>query len=208
MNARFGIVVGWLAAGHALLFALYWLLLRVPESNLLMLGGSGAIVVALIVLAGWIEGSASRMLTGEPVPPGKAAMVHAMRSGVRSVVPFIGAVVVFVAAWWLVGRLDLWLDAHRGEIDAWLMARFGWADASRLHGAAAWLLAFLRYSVGLSLALALFAEASRGPVRSFPSRWLQSSFSPLRLLQLTALLLLFFWLPWRVVYWRPGWLLP
>jgi hypothetical protein len=210
MNARLGIVVGWLAAGHAMLLALYWLLLRVPESNLLMLVASAAIVAAIVLLAGWIEGSAAILLsTGATRTSwGRKTIVEAIRSGLRAIVPFIGAVLVFVAAWWLVGRIDGWHAARRGEIDAWVMARFGWTSTRPLHGAVEWLTAFLRYAAGLSLALGFFTEASRGRLASFASRWLRASFSPLRLLKLTILLLFFFWLPWQAVYWRPRSLAP
>ena len=202
MSARRAVVVAWLAAGHALLFGLFWLLLRVPESNVLMLACSAAIAVSILLIAGWIEAVALLALRGET--PG----ARAFRRGVRGMVPFLAGLLLFAAMWWVTGRLTTWWTGHRGEIDAWLMARFGWTATAWLHAGAAWLLAFLRYVVGLSLAVTLFAEAVFEPLRSLVARGLMAALSPIRLLALTILLALFFWLPWQVVYWRPSWLEP
>ena len=56
MIKRTAIMFGWLASGHAIWAGLYWLLLQVPESNVLMLGTSLLLVVLLVWWMGAVEG--------------------------------------------------------------------------------------------------------------------------------------------------------
>jgi hypothetical protein len=51
MIARLSAITAWLTVGHALLAALFWLLLTVPESNVVMLGASAALAVAMLAWA-------------------------------------------------------------------------------------------------------------------------------------------------------------
>lgn len=209
MKLRFSVVVGWLAGAYLLPFALFWLLLRVPESNVLMLAASMALALAIVVLAGCIETVALLALRGAPL--GSALLKRAF----RGVLPFVAALLVFAAAWWLTARFDAWWGSVRGEIDAWLIARFGWTSTGWLHAAVGWLSSLARWLIGLSLALALFAgllrdESAEGPARPLPlwRRWMGAAFSPVALAGLAGLLVLFAWLPWQAVYWRPSWVTP
>src|SRR5262249_36598426 len=96
-----------------------------------------------------------------------------------------------------------WLLTNTGEISAWFIARFGWADASPLFTSAGWLLWWLRWVVGPWLGLTLFAAAEdperRGSlVGTWPARALGW-----RLLLVTGWFVLFIALPWRLALWRP-----
>ena len=55
MIGRLSALVGWLALGHAALAGLFWALVSVPESSVLMLALSGFLVVLMVILAGWIS---------------------------------------------------------------------------------------------------------------------------------------------------------
>ena len=207
MKLRFALVVGWLAGAYLLPFALFWLLLRVPESNVLMIAASAAVALAIVVLAGCIETVALLALRGAPL--GR----RLLRRGFRGVLPFVAALLVFAAAWWLTARFDAWWGSVRGEVDAWLIARSNWTSTGWLHATVGWISALARWVIGVSLALALFAGLVRdapveGPERPLWRRWLGAAFSPLALAGLAALLVLFAWLPWQAVYWRPSWVAP
>ncbi|MBP1636772.1 MAG: hypothetical protein H6Q10_3346 [Acidobacteria bacterium] len=204
---RFAIAVGWLAGAYVPILALFWLLLRVPESNVLMLAASAALVLAIAALSGWVESVALLVLGGEPFG------TRTLLRGLRGILPFVAALVLFGVIWWATGLAGAWWTGHRGEIDAWLIARFGWAETGWVHAAVRWVLVLARAVLGLSIALALFAAfvvppAAAGPGRSRLRRWASAGFSPLGLLVLLGLLVVFAWLPWQAAYWRPSWLPP
>lgn len=207
MKRRFPIVVAWLAGASLLPFALFWLLLRVPESNVLMLAASAALVAVIVFVAGSIETVALLALRGGPLGG------RLLRRGLAGVLPFVAALAVFGVAWWATSGFDSWWASARGEIDAWLIARLDWTRTGWLHASVGWLSAFVRWVVGLSLALALFAGLVRneGDERTHEAlwrRWMRAALSPRALAGLAALIVLFAWLPWQAVYWRPSWLTP
>jgi hypothetical protein len=203
MIRRLSFVTAWLAAGHALLFALFWLLLSVPESNVAMLIASALVVALLSFAFAVVEGGALAAWGTETRLRDLPRRALAALPGV-----WLGAI-VFAAVWLLTSQAGGWWQDHRGEIDAWLMAQFGSPETGRLHAAAGWVFAFLSYVVGLSLALALGVAVLRGGARAAASfSWLRDAFAPRRLLTLTGLLVVFLWLPWQGVAWRPMWLLP
>jgi hypothetical protein len=203
MTSRLLAIVAWLTGGHAVLFGLYWLLLSVPESNIAMLSASAVAIAAALLVFGWVEGLGLLAwrdeLTLSSVPRRAVGAIPAV---------WMGAV-LFVATWFLVAHGANWWHAHRGETDAWLMLHFGVADTTRFHAVVGWLFTFLAYVVGLSLALALAAvsivSSPRAVVRS---HWIRSALSLRRLAVLTAILAVFFWLPWQSVHWRPRGLAP
>lgn len=214
MKLRFAVVVGWLAGAYALIFGLFWLLLRVPESNALMLAASSLLAAVIVAASGCVETVALLALRGEPLGG------RLLRRGIGGVLPFVAAVAVFAAVWWASSRLDGWWAGARGEIDAWLIARFGWTGTGSLHAAVGWFTSFVRWVLGLSLALALFAALVRNDPReaaalaaapaggAFARRWARAAFSPRALAALALLIAVFVWLPWQAVYWRPSWLAP
>ena len=202
MTARLLAIAGWLAAGHAVLAGLYWLLLAIPESNVAMLAASALSVMVMALLFGsveavgllaWQAGAQPRELPRRAI--GKAPGVWL-------------AAALFVLVWYLVAASgNLW-GGHRGEIDAWLMAEFGWTNTGALHIAYRWLLTFVSF-LGLSVAVALASVfASEGFSGVWRARWLRDAVSLRRLLTLAGILVVFFWLPSRALNWRPAWLAP
>jgi hypothetical protein len=202
MTARLLAIAGWLAAGHAMLAGLYWLLLAIPESNVPMLAASALTVVMAVLLFGWIEAVGLLAWQREAHPR------ELLRRGIGTAPGVWLGVALFVAAWVLAAYAGAHWDSYRGEIDAWLMAQFGWTNAGWLHTAFRWLLAFVQF-LGLSVAVALasaFAAGGFGALRH--ARWLRDAVSLRRLLTLAGILVVFFWLPLRTVAWRPAWLAP
>lgn len=208
MIARLALVTAWLAVGHGAIAGLYWSLLQVPESNVWMLALSLGIVILTVYVAAVVEIGGSAAWTGESTRRAMATAVSAARR-VLTPLAFVLGALVFAAIWWAVTRAAAWLDAHGGEIDAWLMVTFGWARTEPLFTATQWLLVFLRAIVGPTLGLALaFAVARLGLRDAWRTRWLRAGLSPRQLALVTLWMLAFVALPWRAVVWRPRGLPP
>ena len=200
MIKRGFVVTAWVVVGHAMLGALYWLLLQIPESNVLMLAASLLVVLAAVGGTGLVEATA---LAGLRSGTGPAA---ALAVGIRRAAWVVGPILVFSALWWGTGFCGDWLGAMRGEIDAWFIATFGWTEAQGVHTALGWLLWFVRYPVAVALAVSLMAsitDAGLGGIRT--ATWLARAFHWRTLVVLTAALFVGFYLTWEyVVPWRPA----
>jgi hypothetical protein len=195
---RMRATLAWLCAGHALAGGFYWLLLQVPESNAWMLGVSALLVFAGLVLLGVVETTAVLGLT--TVEPMGAALKTALRRWWLVIFPLV----VFGCIWLITGDVQRWLTRNASQIDAWIIARTGWTRTAALHTSLAWLVAFVRYGIGTSLAVSLLAAlASRG-LRGLGSDWARAGVGWKRLLAVSAALLIGLWLPWQAVYWRPA----
>jgi hypothetical protein len=115
---------------------------------------------------------------------------------------------VFGCLWWLTGTVQDWLTRHVGQIDAWIIAKLGWTKTAALHSSLAWAIAFVRYGVGTSMAVALLASVARRGLRGVTSPWLRRALAWRPLLIIAAVLFVGVWLPWQAVYWRPASLPP
>jgi hypothetical protein len=196
---RLPIVAGWLIAGHAVAAGLFWALLQVPESSAVMLGVSVIVAALVIATLVWVLGGAAAAWRPD-VPPARAAL----RGFVHAPAVVLGAL-VFALAWWLTREATVWHTAYAGQIDAWIIARTGKSDTARLHAGIFWALWFLRWGLGLTIALSLVAWVVRdGPRAAIGPRWLASALNPLRWLAVTALVGLGIALPWHFAYWRPA----
>jgi hypothetical protein len=203
MIPRLSAVTAWLVAGHAVLFGLFWLLLSVPESNVAMLLASALVVAAMALVFGVVEGGGLLAWRAALAPP------EILRRTLRTLPGVWLGAIVFVLAWYLSAHAASWWQDHRGETDAWLMAQFGWSDTGKLHAAAGWFFAFLSDVIGLSMGLSLASVIVNGTLRDGARpAWIREALSARRLLAITGILLLFLWLPWRGVGWRPSWLSP
>lgn len=200
MIKRAIVITAWLVAGHAVLGAMYWGVLLIPESNVLMLGASLFTFLAMIAWGGAVQAVALRWWG--PAAPGASAA----GAGMRRAGWFIPALAVFAACWLVTGYVIDWLPAHAGEVDAWIIAKTGWTGTAPLHAAAGWAVWFLRYGVGVSLAAACMAAGTiTGASAVFGFHWLRRGLSWQTLLITTAALLAGFVYPWhRFVDWRPA----
>ena len=191
-------IVAWLAVGHAVIAGLFWALLQVPESTAAMVALSALLTVLLIVAAAcvealallsWRRGEAKSTLVGRTV---------------RAVPAFLVSLALFGVVWWLTAMAGGWLAAHRGEMDAWLIVHLKLVKSGPIHLVIGWLLWFVRYAIGVSLALTLLAHLATNGFRTFARpAWLRAALQPRRLGLVAVWMLVFIWLPWQEIYWRP-----
>jgi hypothetical protein len=195
-------IVAWLVAGHLLVGGLYWLLLQVPESNAWTLVASLLIALAALVMTGVVEETAILAWTASE-PMGVALKTAVLRAWL-----VLLPLAVFGCLWWLTGTAQDWLTRHAGQIDAWIIAKLGWTKTAGLHTAIAWVVVFVRYGIGTSLAVALLASLSRQGLRGATSSWLRHGLAWKPLVIISAVLFAGVWIPWQAVYWRPASLPP
>jgi hypothetical protein len=199
VTRRLVLIAGWLIAGHAAAAGLFWALLQVPESSSLMLVVSATLAVLAVLAMVWTVGGALAAWRPEAAPG------RAMARGLGHLAAVVLGAIVFAAVWWLTEKAAFWHTQYGGQLDAWIIARTGKSETARLHGAIVWGLWFLRWGLGLTIALSLAAWAVRDGVRAITSaRWLTSALHPFRWLAVTALVGIGIALPWHHVYWRPG----
>jgi hypothetical protein len=203
MNRRGTVITWWLLVGHAVLGGLYYGLLNVPESSVWMLGVSAILSLAIVALGFWMHLGA---IAGWQSPH---APFRAMCGAWRHMGTAIPAVVLLGVAWWATARADAWHAAHRGEIDAVLMARFNWAETAWVHRGWEWLLFVLRNALALSLVLAWVVAGMTGGIRALARpRWIVRGLDPRAWGSILAAELLLIVLPWHFVFWRPASLPP
>jgi hypothetical protein len=202
MSARLLTVTAWLAAGHALLAGLFWVLLQVPESNVAMLLVSALVGAVLLTVAGWVQGIGLAAWT-----PG-CSFVAAVRRAVAAPVAMAAGLVLSLLVWLLTRAAAAAWTGHAGEVDAWLMLHVGWTRTAGLHAAVRWLILFVRYAVVASLLLTVVAFGVERGLAGLArvGAWLRAAVSPRRLALVALILYGFLWLPWRAVYWRPAWI--
>jgi hypothetical protein len=185
-----------LAAGAVFVGALYWGLLNTPEANPITLGLSAFIVVTMLTAAGVTVNTAIVVAQGVPVREG-------LRRAPRGIGWFLVAIVPLVVAWIAIVRGDRWVADHQGELNAWFIARLGWADISRLLQTEVWTSRWLRWTVLPVAALSLLATLL-GDRPGAPTAWLRRAFHWRTLLADVVVFVLLFALPWRLTAWRPA----
>lgn len=198
MRTRMLAALAWLCVGHAVLAGLYWLLLQTPESNAWMLGASLALVLAAVWLTGIVEMTA--LLTVGAGGSLRASAQASIRRAWLVVLPLA----LFAAIWAVTGAAANWHARGSGQIDAWIIAKTGWTRTARLQESLAWLLAFVRYGVGASLAAALLGALATEGQRGLASRWIPRGLAWKPLVVTSLALFVGIWLPWQAVYWRPA----
>lgn len=198
MTRRLPLIAAWIIAGSAVAAGLFWALLQVPESSSLMLVASGLLAASVVVVLVWVLGGALRAWRQD------LAASHALLRGLSALPAVLAGAAIFALIYWLTMRATDWHAAYAGQLDAWIIARTGKSDTARLHLWIGRLLWFLRWGIGLTLALSVSAWMTRDGVRAVAGlRWLTSALNPLRWLAVTALVGLGIAWPWQYAYWRP-----
>jgi hypothetical protein len=203
MIARLAKTALWLLLGHAMLGGIYWGLLNVPESNVLMLASSALLALVVVTGAAIVQGVAVRSLTTGLSP-------RSVRTLISTGVPaFIVSTAIWIGCSWLAGWFDAWHTQHSGEIDAWLIAHGDWTRTAWLHRAVEVVLWFVRYVAGLSLAVGVFVVwVVDGLGQAIRPRRIAAALNWKRLLIVTGAVAGLMWLPWQAVSWRPASLPP
>lgn len=192
-------ILAWLVAGHAILAGLFWAFLQTPESNAFMLAVSGLLVTVMVLWASVVTG------VGLMGWPHTGPMTGLLSRTVRRATWVVPALVVFAGLWWASGAMLAWHAAHSGKIDAWFIANAGWVGTAWLHHSVRWILYFVRFAIGVSLALAVFgAGLGAGWAGVASAVWLRRACS-WRTLAIVGAALLAIWAgPWQLAYWRPA----
>lgn len=184
--------------GHALVLGLFWVLLGIPESNAVMLALSALVTLALLGVWGLVEGVAGAWLL-----PGRT-FGEALADGGRAIPALLIAGLVLGVFWWIGGRVDAWHEASRGEIDAWMIARFNAPEATWPHQLIEAMVFIITSIVGVSLAVAvLFARLEGGLAALVTAGWVRAGLSRDQLTLVAIGMTVLVALPWQFAYWRP-----
>jgi hypothetical protein len=187
----------WLALAAPTLAGLYWLFLNTPESNALTLALSAALMLAIII-AGAIAVNTSVLLAAG------GGWASSIRAAMRGIPWFVVAAIPVVVTWIVITRADSWILRHNGELSAWFIARFGWADISLLFQAATWLSRWIRWVAVPVAALCLLAALlQRGSGALSRTVWLRHAWHWRTLVLASIVFIVFLALPWRLTAWRP-----
>jgi hypothetical protein len=189
-------VAVWLAVGTSMVALLYWAFLQTPESNALTLATSAGLLVALVFATGVFANAAVLLAAGLP-------LTAAGRRAAGGVLWFAIAVMPFVLAWWIVGRADAWVALHSGSINAWLIARMGWADAEWLFRAIVWTSRWLLWVVAPLASIALLASLLHNRRALHGGTWIRRAWHWRTVMIASGVFVLLVALPWQLVYWRP-----
>lgn len=199
MIRRLAAITLWLLTGHAVGLAAFWGLLQVPESSIWTLALSALLVVALAGLA--LAVHAGAMTAWDDRVP----VARGLLAGVRHAGGCLLAAALFGLIWWLTGALLDWHTRMAGQIDAAYIARAGRGNTAWIHTTIIWLVAVLRWSVGLTISITLLGTMVAGGIRHATTvTWLKAATEPRRWLTITACFALLVALPWAAVDWRPA----
>lgn len=197
MIRRVLVVALWLACGGAVIGGFYWLFLGTPESSTLMLAVSAVLLIAMGFIAAVVGNAGLLLAFGEsPI----ASVKRATRYAYWFLLPLAVVVLGVVATRYV----DGWLARASGEIGAWFIATFDWADVTFVFRAAAYLSEWLRWVFVPLAALAVLAAVLRRGGRVLTStRWVRAAWGWRTVLIATAVYVLCFALPWLLASWRP-----
>lgn len=195
---RLALATLWLLTGGAITAGVYWLFLNTPESTVWMLIASALLAAVALALAGFTASGAVAVLS-------HGVSIDAVRRGARAIPGVIPAAVIIVMTWWLADHAETWFAMRSGQINAWFIARFGWADVTWLFTAIRYAADWFRWLVAPLLALSLMAGlVATGWPALGRAAWLRRPLHPRTLILSTFWLVALIALPWLyLVPWRP-----
>lgn len=200
---RLTVATLWLLVAGALSAGVYWLFLNTPESTVWMLIASTLLAAVFVAGVGVTVSGAVAIWSSDRA---RAAVAPALRS-IPAIVP---ALLVVAIIWWAASRVDTWLALRNGQISAWFIARFGWADVSWLFASIRYAGLWLRWIVAALLAASLIGSWQASGARAMAQlAWVRRALRPRALLLATVWFLVLIALPWLyLVPWRPASLPP
>ena len=191
-------VASWLLAGLAIAGGIYWGFLNTPESTAMALALSAVLALAALVVA-------AVSINGASLAWSHGWSGQVFRRALAGVPAFAAAALLAGAIWWVTARGLGWVSTNSGQISAWFIATFGWADPSSFFNTVTWGGRWLQWVVGPLVALSLLGSMLVGEWTGARWQWLGRGFSPFRLTLATLWVALFVVLPWMyVVPWRPS----
>ena len=195
---RFTLATLWILVAGAITAGVYWTFLITPESTVWMLIASALLAVAALLMAGLTATGAIALVSSGP-------SIATLRRALRAIGSAIPAAVIVLIMWWMTTRVEAWLTLRNGQINAWFIAQFGWADVSWLFTAIRYVALWFRWVVAALLALSLVAGVvAIGWPAIGQFAWLRRALRPRALLVSTIGLVVLIALPWTyLVPWRP-----
>jgi hypothetical protein len=163
-----------------------------------MVIASALLAIAALALAGFTaSGSIALLMHGR-----SAAGIRRALSGIAGAVP--AAAIVFIV-WWLTTSGEAWIGLRSGQINAYFIAQFGWANMSWLFTTVGYAAEWLRWVLAGLLALSLIAGfVALGWSALGQGSWLRRALRPRTLLVATFWFVVLIALPWvYLVPWRP-----
>lgn len=196
---KFALAALWILVVGAITAGVYWTFLITPESTVWTLIASALLAIAALLMAGLTAAGAIALLSSGP-------STTAMRRALGAIGAAIPAAMIVLLVWWLTTRAEVWVGLRNGEISAWFIAQFGWADMSWLFTAIRYVAMWFRWVVAAMLALSLIAGVVTIGWRAIGQfAWLGRALRPRALLVATFWFVLLIALPWTyLVPWRPA----
>src|SRR5689334_16754579 len=196
---KFFVAIVWILAGVAISGGVYWFFLTTPESTVWALITSAVLAIVALTLAGFtITGAIAILSNGVS----RATLMRAMRA-IPSIVP---ALIIVLIIWWMTIRVETWFGMRNGQINAWFIAQFGWADVSWLFRLIRYTAMWFRWIVASMLALSLMTGFVIVGARAIAQlAWLRRALRPRALVLSTLVFIVLIALPWKyLVPWRPA----
>lgn len=195
-------IARWLAFGAALVAICHWAFLETTEVNTFTLALSAFFLVLMVVTGAGVVNLAILLALGGTVKKQFGTARRHIGWCLLIALPIIAVVLGIM-------QVDAWVARHAGEIGAWFIARFGWADSTPVLRAYSYFSAWLRWVVlpltGIAAMAAVFQQGRRGVATS---RWLAAAWHWRTILVATVASYLCVVLPWRLAFWRPEGLPP
>jgi len=188
----------WILIGATITAGIYWGFLITPESTIWTLMLSAVLAIIALAMAGLTANGAIAILIG-------GAPVAGMKRALNAVPAVVPAALIVLVIWWITARAETWIAMRNGQISAFFIARFGWADMSWLFTTIRYGAHWLRWVIAALLALSLLgAVVTRGWSAVAQSAWLRRALHPRAVVVATLLFVVLIALPWMyLVPWRP-----
>lgn len=195
---RFVLATLWILIGGAITAGVYWGFLITPVSTVPALLTSGVLAIVVLGLLGLTANGAIEIWS-------RGASLAGAKRALRSIPSIVPAALIVVLVWWMTSRAELWIAERSGPINAWFIARFGWADVSWLFTSVGYVATWFRWVVAGMLALSLMAGfLAIGWRAGAQAAWLRRALRPRALLGATLWFVALIALPWTyLVPWRP-----
>lgn len=188
----------WILIGGAIAAGLYWSFLITPVSTVMALSASAVLAIVMVAVIGLTANGAIEIWS-------RGLSIAGIKRALRSIPAIVPAGLIVLLIWWMTSRMESWATQNSGPINAWFIARFGWADMTWLFTAINYLATWFRWVIGALLALSMMAGVlAIGWPAIAQLAWLRRALRPRSIAIATLGFVILIALPWMyLVPWRP-----